>query len=131
MSQVLLLRLSAHSHVVRGHGFRRLSSAVHGGGGEWRRASAPPLQEESREVRVSVWWDFENCHIPNGVNVCRVAPRVSAALRAAGIRGPLSITAFGDVLQLARSSQEALAATGVSISHVPRSYVLARAPLPL
>ena len=132
MSQILLRRLSAHSHVVRGHGFRRLSSAVHGGGGERQRASAPPLQdEESRAVRVSVWWDFENCHIPNGVNVCRVAPRVSAALRAAGIRGPLSITAFGDVLQLARSSQEALAATGVSISHVPRSYVLARAPLPL
>jgi hypothetical protein len=51
-------------------------------------------------VRVSVWWDFENCHIPNGVNVHRVAPRVAAALRAAGIRGPLSITAFGDMLQL-------------------------------
>jgi hypothetical protein len=72
-----------------------------------------------------VWWDFENCHIPNGVNICRVAPRLAAALRAAGIRGPLSITAFGDVLQLARSSQEALATTGVSISHVPRSCVIA------
>jgi hypothetical protein len=75
-----------------------------------------------------VWWDFENCHIPNGVNICRVAPRLAAALRAAGIRGPLSITAFGDVLQLARSSQEALAATGVSISHVPRSCVIALPP---
>lgn len=79
-------------------------------------------------MRVSVWWDFENCGIPNGVNVCRLAPRVAAALRAAGIRGPLSITAFGDVLQLSRSAQEALAATGVAISHVPRSYVLVPAP---
>ncbi|CAN6352964.1 unnamed protein product [Urochloa humidicola] len=122
MSQILLRRLSAHSHGVRGHGCRRLSSAVYGGG-ERRRASAgpPPHDEESRVVRVSVWWDFENCHLPTGVNVCRVAPRVSAALRAAGIRGPLSITAFGDVLQLARSSQEALASTGISISHIPRS----------
>ncbi|XP_066355782.1 uncharacterized protein [Miscanthus floridulus] len=121
MSQILRRRLSAHSH-----GCRRLSSAVYGGGGGRRRAGAgavqPPQDDEaSRAVRVSVWWDFENCNIPNGVNVYRVAPRVSAALRAAGIRGPLSITAFGDVLQLARSSQEALAATGVSISHVPSS----------
>jgi len=123
MSQILRRRLSAHSH-----GCRRLSTAVYGGGGGRRRAGAvqPPQDDEaSRAVRVSVWWDFENCNIPNGVNVYRVAPRVSAALRAAGIRGPLSITAFGDVLQLARSSQEALAATGVSISHVPSSCVLA------
>jgi hypothetical protein len=136
MSQILLRRLSAahsHSHRVRGHGCRRrLSSAVYGDGGERRRASfLPPQQdEETRAVPVSVWWDFENCNIPNGVNVCRVAPRVSAALRAAGIRGPLSITAFGDVLQLARSAQEELTATGVSISHVPRSFVLVPAPLP-
>ncbi|CAN6335638.1 unnamed protein product [Urochloa humidicola] len=121
MSQILLRRLSAHSHGLRGHGCRRLSSAVYGGGERPRAPAPPPHDEESRAVRVSVWWDFENCHIPNGVNVCRVAPRVSAALRAAGIRGPLSITAFGDVLQLARSSQEALAATGISISHIPRS----------
>ncbi|CAL5098162.1 unnamed protein product [Urochloa decumbens] len=121
MSQILLRRLSAHSHGVRGHGCRRLSSAVYGGGERRRFPAPPPHDEESRAVRVSVWWDFENCHIPSGVNVCRVAPRVSAALRAAGIRGPLSITAFGDVLQLARSSQEALAATGISISHIPRS----------
>ncbi|KAF8657871.1 hypothetical protein HU200_059681 [Digitaria exilis] len=122
MSQILLRRLSAHSLGARSHGCRRLSSAVYGGGGERRRPSAQaPQEEESRAVRVAVWWDFENCNIPNGVNVCRLAPRVAAAVRAAGIRGPLSITAFGDVLQLARSSQEALAATGVSISHVPRS----------
>ncbi|XP_044946382.1 uncharacterized protein LOC123395442 [Hordeum vulgare subsp. vulgare] len=35
-----------------------------------------------------------NCHVPQNVNVCRVARRVSAALRAAGVRGALSITAF-------------------------------------
>ncbi|KAL6642309.1 hypothetical protein ACP70R_020490 [Stipagrostis hirtigluma subsp. patula] len=123
MSQILLRRFSAHSYGARG--CLRLGPGAAGGprhygvGGERRRA--PAHDDESRTVRVSVWWDFENCHLPNGVNVCRVAPRVAAALRAAGIRGPLSITAFGDVLQLSRSSQEALAATGVSISHVPRS----------
>lgn len=78
-------------------------------------------EEESKAVKVSVWWDFENCHVPQAVNVCRIAQRVSAALRAAGVRGPLSITAFGDVIQLSRSAQEALVATGIAISHVPNS----------
>ncbi|TVU50984.1 hypothetical protein EJB05_02383, partial [Eragrostis curvula] len=127
MSQILLRRISPHS--CGALGCRRLGSA--GGpryysSGERRRG--PPQDDESRAVRVSVWWDFENCQIPNGVNVCRVAPRVAAALRAAGIRGPLSITAFGDVLQLARSSQEALAATGLNLFYFKFDSVMFSGP---
>ncbi|XP_044958769.1 uncharacterized protein LOC123409964 [Hordeum vulgare subsp. vulgare] len=124
MSPQLLLRRfpSAGAHLCRyqGHGHRHrcLSSASEAAGSSgWRRQH----EEESKAVKVSVWWDFENCHVPQNVNVCRVAQRVSAALRAAGVRGPLSITAFGDVLQLSRAAQEALVATGVVISHVPSS----------
>uniref|UniRef100_A0A8R7UD79 HTH OST-type domain-containing protein n=1 Tax=Triticum urartu TaxID=4572 RepID=A0A8R7UD79_TRIUA len=120
--QLLLRRFpSAGAHLCRyqGHAHRRrLSSASEAAGGPgWRRQH----EEESKAVKVSVWWDFENCHVPQNVNVCRVAQRVSAALRAAGVRGPLSITAFGDVVQLSRAAQEALVATGVVISHVPSS----------
>ncbi|WJX34602.1 hypothetical protein P8452_22702 [Trifolium repens] len=75
--------------------------------------------EESRNVRVSVWWDFENCNVPVGVNVSKVAPAITDAVRANGIKGPVHITAFGDVLQLSRSNQEALAFTGIHLSHIP------------
>ncbi|KAF8011897.1 hypothetical protein BT93_I0125 [Corymbia citriodora subsp. variegata] len=75
--------------------------------------------DRSRGVRVSVWWDFENCNLPAGVNVFRVAAFIAAAVRASGIRGPIQITAFGDVLQLSRSRQEALSATGINMTHVP------------
>ncbi|KAK1628655.1 hypothetical protein QYE76_002970 [Lolium multiflorum] len=124
MSPQLLLRRVAGAGArrqVRGHHRRPLSSASGADhyGGEMR--GAPQHGEESKAVKVSVWWDFENCAVPQNVNVCRVAQRVSAALRAAGVRGPLSITAFGDVQQLSRATQEALAATGVAISHVPSS----------
>ncbi|KAL6906124.1 hypothetical protein ACP4OV_003725 [Aristida adscensionis] len=130
MSQILLRRLSSHPCGARGclrlGPWAAAAAAAAGprfyaGGGERRRGGPAHDDEGGRAVRVSVWWDFENCNLPNGVNVCRVAPRVAAALRAAGIRGPLSITAFGDVLQLSRAAQEDLSATGVSISHVPRS----------
>ncbi|XP_072969921.1 uncharacterized protein [Typha angustifolia] len=77
--------------------------------------------EESKSVRVAVWWDFENCHIPGGVNVFRVANRITSALRSSGIKGPVAITAFGDVAQLSRSTQEALISTGISLTHVPHS----------
>uniref|UniRef100_A0A453HM74 NYN domain-containing protein n=1 Tax=Aegilops tauschii subsp. strangulata TaxID=200361 RepID=A0A453HM74_AEGTS len=107
--------------VLRLRGHRGLSSLA-GGGERWR--GQPQQQEESKEVKVSVWWDFQKCQLPPGANPCRVAPRVTAALRAAGIRGPVEITAFGDVFVLPRPVQEVLAATGVAFSHVPTSCVL-------
>ncbi|KAK1309882.1 hypothetical protein QJS10_CPA08g00567 [Acorus calamus] len=75
--------------------------------------------EESKAVKVLVWWDFENCSIPGDVNPSLVGPRIMSALRSNGVRGPVSITAVGDVLRLARQTQEAVSATGVSISHIP------------
>ncbi|GAB2232113.1 hypothetical protein Droror1_Dr00011136 [Drosera rotundifolia] len=73
----------------------------------------------SRNVRVSVWWDFENCGVPVGVNVYRVAQSITAAVRGNGIKGPVRITAFGDVLQMSRANQVALSVTGVNLTHIP------------
>ncbi|KAL3527938.1 hypothetical protein ACH5RR_012594 [Cinchona calisaya] len=77
-------------------------------------------EEESRNVRVSVWWDFENCNLRAGANVFRVAQCITAAIRANGIKGPIQITAFGDVMQLSRLNQEALSSTGINLTHIPR-----------
>uniref|UniRef100_J3LCN5 HTH OST-type domain-containing protein n=1 Tax=Oryza brachyantha TaxID=4533 RepID=J3LCN5_ORYBR len=95
------------------------------GGERWRgeelRQSQGAGEEETRAVKVSVWWDFESCRLPRGANPCRLVPRVTAALRAAGIRGPVEITAFGNAYVFPRAVQEALSATGVAFSHVPSS----------
>ncbi|CAN0877442.1 Meiosis regulator and mRNA stability factor 1 [Linum grandiflorum] len=76
-------------------------------------------EEESRGVKISVWWDFENCHPPTGANAFRVSQMITAAVRANGMKGPVQITAFGDVSQLSRPNQEALSSTGISMTHVP------------
>lgn len=39
------------------------------------------------------------------------------------VKGPIAIYAYGDVVQLSRSSQEALVASGISLNHVPRVYI--------
>ncbi|KAK3024933.1 hypothetical protein RJ639_042937 [Escallonia herrerae] len=49
----------------------------------------------------------------------RVAQSITAAIRANGIKGPIQITAFGDVFQLSRGNQEALSSTGINIAHIP------------
>ncbi|CAE6259699.1 unnamed protein product [Arabidopsis arenosa] len=77
-------------------------------------------EEESRSVRVHVWWDFENCHLPSGANVFKLAQTITSAVRINGMKGPITITAFGDLIQLSRTNQEALFATGINLTHVPQ-----------
>lgn len=77
--------------------------------------------EESKAIKVSVWWDYENCPIPAEVNVYRIANRIVSALRFSGIRGPVSINAFGDMWRMPRITQEALISTGVCLTHAPNS----------
>ena len=49
----------------------------------------------------------------------KIAHMITAAVRANGIKGPVQITAFGNILQLSRTNQEALPSTGINIAHVP------------
>nr|CAB3489204.1 unnamed protein product [Digitaria exilis] len=82
--------------------------------------------EESKAVRVTVWWDIHSCRLPPRVIPGRLGPRVTEALRRAGIRGPVEITAFGDVTSIPLAEQEALNDTGVALSHLPSGCVLCR-----
>lgn len=124
--QTLVLHFTSHPFPLR----RPFNSAA--GDDPHRRRAEPygpspsPLRrnydEENRSVKVTVWWDFENCQVPVGVNVERVANRITSALRSTGIKGPIIITAFGDVAQMSRATQEALTSTGVSLNHVPHRW---------
>ncbi|XP_002987477.2 uncharacterized protein LOC9629277 [Selaginella moellendorffii] len=74
-----------------------------------------------RAVRVAVWWDFEDCDIPAGIPATNVSNNIISGLRTRGFKGPVSIDAYGDTWQLSRSTQEALASTGISLHHLPSS----------
>ncbi|GER35102.1 unnamed protein product [Striga asiatica] len=81
--------------------------------------SRRPTAEDSRNVRVSVWWDFENCNLPLNTNVFRVSQSIFNAVRANGMKGPVQITAFGDIMQISRTNQQALSSNGITLIHVP------------
>ncbi|XP_039002868.1 uncharacterized protein LOC120129438 [Hibiscus syriacus] len=82
-------------------------------------SSSSRHDELSRHVKVSVWWDFENCSPPASFNAFKISDIITSAVRANGIKGPVQITAFGDIFKLSRTNQEELSATGVNISLVP------------
>ncbi|KAK4417359.1 hypothetical protein Salat_2561500 [Sesamum alatum] len=108
---------TANHKIIKNSHFLAFSTQAHQGPGSGYHHRRQ--EEESRSVRVSVWWDFENCNLPLNTNVFRVAQCITNAVRANGIKGPIQITAFGDVMQISRTNQEALSSTGISLSHVP------------
>ncbi|TKV99451.1 hypothetical protein SEVIR_8G044400v4 [Setaria viridis] len=102
------------------------SSPWHGGTAQRHYHHHHQLQQEdewdeSKAVKVTVWWDFQRCRLPSRADPRCLVPRLTAALRRAGIRGPVNVTAFGDVTLIPRAEREALTDTGVSLSHVPYS----------
>ncbi|XP_010546374.1 PREDICTED: uncharacterized protein LOC104818467 isoform X2 [Tarenaya hassleriana] len=129
-SKTLLLRLSSSpltasplrtiSVVVAGFSTSSSSSTGAGFGSVYPPSRRPHHDDESRNIRVSVWWDFENCNLPAGANVFKLAQSITTAVRSSGIKGTITITAFGDLMQLSRTNQEALSATGITLTHVPQ-----------
>ncbi|KAK4264811.1 hypothetical protein QN277_025939 [Acacia crassicarpa] len=81
-----------------------------------------PRDDETRDDRnvpISVWWEFDSCNLPADVNGYRITHWLTEALRAKGMKGPLQIKAFGDVLRLSTANQEALSSTGINLVHIP------------
>ncbi|KMZ60677.1 hypothetical protein ZOSMA_57G00120 [Zostera marina] len=76
-------------------------------------------EEEGKAVKITVWWDIENCPIPTGVDPYQVAKRITSALRFNGINGPITITAYGNMLQFNPVTCDALFTTGVALKYVP------------
>ncbi|KAJ7973135.1 Meiosis arrest female protein 1 [Quillaja saponaria] len=70
-------------------------------------------------AQTSVWWDIENCQVPNGCDPHGIAQNISSALAKMNYCGRVSIYAYGDTLRIPSSIQHALSSTGISLHHVP------------
>lgn len=77
--------------------------------------SSPP------KVSVSVWWHIDSCPVPSGFSFSKVAPSITAAVRANGITGTIRIRAYGDVVD-----KEALNSTNITLHYFFDDY-----PFPL
>lgn len=85
-----------------------------------RRAFSSSAAGEEDESEVGVFWDFENCPVPSGLDPFLVRLNIERALRKSGYLGPISITGYGNIHLISRAHVlEALSETGVDLHHVP------------
>ncbi|KAL1816481.1 hypothetical protein DCAR_0520883 [Daucus carota subsp. sativus] len=89
------------------------------GDGKTPPAIAGAAKIQYRMAKTSVWWDIENCQVPRGFDVYGIAQNISSALAKMSYCGPISISAYGDILRIPKPVQEALNSTGISLNHVP------------
>ncbi|KAH7865571.1 hypothetical protein Vadar_008433 [Vaccinium darrowii] len=87
-----------------------------GGGG-----SPPSDSAEARykTAKTSVWWDIENCRVPEGCEPHSIALNITKALANMNYYGSVCISAYGDTTRIPASVQQALTSTGIPLNHVP------------
>lgn len=81
-------------------------------------ATNPVASSASSHSRISVWWDIENCAVPNGTNPHSIAHNIRQGLSDMGYHGTITISAYGDVHLLSKTVTEALTSTWISLHHV-------------
>ncbi|XP_071734923.1 uncharacterized protein [Rutidosis leptorrhynchoides] len=74
-------------------------------------------EERYREAKVSVWWDIENCKVPEDCEPHSIASNIHSALVNMGYRGPVYIYAHGDTNEIPPKVQDALHRTGIILTH--------------
>ncbi|CAD5326523.1 unnamed protein product [Arabidopsis thaliana] len=89
--------------------------------GDFGTNSVPAEMAEAQYVRAktSVWWDIENCQVPNGLDAHGIAQNITSALQKMNYCGPVSISAYGDTNRIPLTIQHALNSTGIALNHVP------------
>ncbi|KAF2551426.1 hypothetical protein F2Q68_00037107 [Brassica cretica] len=68
-------------------------------------------------AKIEVWWDMNDCPIPEGYDARRVRPSMERAFEKIGYTGPVSITAYGDQTKTPDHHLLALSSTVVAVVH--------------
>ncbi|CAI9769307.1 unnamed protein product [Fraxinus pennsylvanica] len=89
------------------------------GGGGVQSQQAEAAEEQYVKAKVSVWWDIENCQVPQNCDPHAIAQNISSALVKINYCGSLSISAYGDTTNISPAVQQALNSTGIALNHVP------------
>ncbi|ESQ43827.1 hypothetical protein EUTSA_v10005934mg [Eutrema salsugineum] len=81
---------------------------------------------EYATAKIAVWWDMKDCPIPEGYDAGRVRPSIEAAFKKLGYSGPVSITAYGDLIQTPNRLLRGLSSTGVAVAHTVSRCICSR-----
>lgn len=69
------------------------------------------------EAATWVCWDIQNMPIPKGCKAEEISQKISSALSELNYRGPISISAYGNMNHIHPSVKQALSSTGIVLKH--------------
>uniref|UniRef100_A0A1J3K048 C2H2-type domain-containing protein n=1 Tax=Noccaea caerulescens TaxID=107243 RepID=A0A1J3K048_NOCCA len=72
---------------------------------------------EHATAKIAVWWDMDDCPVPEGYDARWVRPSIEEEFKKLGYTGPVSITAYGDLKQTPDRLLRGLSSTGVALAH--------------
>ncbi|KAF8111843.1 hypothetical protein N665_0072s0054 [Sinapis alba] len=75
---------------------------------------------EAKFEEAATWicWDIENMPIPKGCKAEEISQKISSSLSELNYRGPISISAYGNMNHIQPSVKKALSSTGIVLKHV-------------
>ncbi|XP_009137441.1 uncharacterized protein LOC103861482 isoform X1 [Brassica rapa] len=73
--------------------------------------------DAAKTEKIGVWWDMNDCPIPEGYDARRVRPSIERAFKERGYSGPVSITAYADQTQTPSHVLRGLSSSGVAVAH--------------
>ncbi|KAL5077897.1 hypothetical protein RYX36_016881 [Vicia faba] len=82
-------------------------------------AATPSSEFQYTMVKISVWWNIENCHVPKDFDPHQIAQNINLVLVRMNFYGPVSISSYEDTTRIPASVQHDLSSTGISLIHVP------------
>ncbi|CAF2131158.1 BnaA03g46690D [Brassica napus] len=78
--------------------------------------------DAAKTEKIGVWWDMNDCPIPEGYDARRVRPSIERAFKERGYSGPVSITAYADQTQTPSHVLRGLSSSGVAVAHTRSGY---------
>ncbi|EOA24918.1 hypothetical protein CARUB_v10018209mg [Capsella rubella] len=75
---------------------------------------------EYAAAETGIFWDIEQCEIPDELNAGEVVQRVRSVISDAGHHGTVSMSAYGDMTGLDFPSE------GIKLNHFPAGHTYAR-----
>ncbi|CAF2023879.1 uncharacterized protein LOC106411458 isoform X1 [Brassica napus] len=73
--------------------------------------------DAAETAKIEVWWDMNDCTIPEGYDARRVRSGIERAFEKLGYSGRVSITAYGDQKKTPCHVLRGLSSTGVAVAH--------------
>uniref|UniRef100_A0A0D3DER1 NYN domain-containing protein n=1 Tax=Brassica oleracea var. oleracea TaxID=109376 RepID=A0A0D3DER1_BRAOL len=73
--------------------------------------------DAAETAKIEVWWDMNDCTIPEGYDARRVRSGIERAFEKLGYTGRVSITAYGDQKKTPCDVLRGLSSTGVAVAH--------------